>query len=352
MKTTSTTTCTDPCGHLVLLEYGTSHTGLALQLAAELLRWPEEIAFKLYNNDDNDNDCISLPDIPVNNKYFSTDVCITILTDSERSNRRNTSTVLGEELLQKSTLTTGCVLIVDESISPEQILWDSIPERCLFRVLMVFHNDDHNTMRKTRRDGIWYDACVNNGFEYISHSSGYEVLPEGVETCGLLAGDLSGAARVLQILHNTLWPETCRVDKCNNNNNNNNDKKKKKENRNSSSNEREIPYKRGSRLENRVALIGIHTRNILDWFYVSLNDHRFFTMEWPPQKEQHENYQRMTSTTNINTSNNINTINTTNTNMNTMLAIANKYYTAMVGVEYMHPALFFPAMEDLFMAQY
>ncbi|RNF07579.1 hypothetical protein TraAM80_03262 [Trypanosoma rangeli] len=307
-------------GYLLLVECHSGSGGEAFQLGAELLRWPEEVAASVYGGGS-----ATLPSIPVSNKYFSASVRV-VITDSDALMAATAAEVadaadasLVSRLMQPpSVQKTGCVLLVDGSVHPDQVSWHHVPHLCLFRVVMNFRGAGAKV-----RDEMWYDACVANGFEYVPHAEGFEVLPAGVERSGLLGGDHRGAARLCQILHNTMWPESCRVF-----------------NETCSDADRHVVRRRAAST-NLLAVIGVNGEDVLHWLCTACRDRRFFTAQWPLGAEAKTREQRETSSWR-----------SSEEGEQKVLKLANKYYTATVGVQCLHPALFCPAMVDLFLAQY
>ncbi|ESL11532.1 hypothetical protein TRSC58_00714 [Trypanosoma rangeli SC58] len=311
---------TTDSGYLLLVKCHSGSEGEAFQLGAELLRWPEEVAASVYSGGD-----ATLPSIPVSNKYFSARVRV-VITDSDALMSVTAAEVadaadasLVSRLMQPPFVNnTGCVLLVDGSVHPDQVSWHHVPHLCLFRVVVNFRGAGAKV-----RDEMWYDACVVNGFEYVPHAEGFEVLPAGVERSGLLGGDYQGAARLCQILHNTMWPEPCRV-----------------YNRACSDADRQAAGRRAAST-NLLAVIGVNGEDVLHWLCTAGRDRRFFTAQWSLGAEAKTREQREASSWR-----------SSGEGEQKALRLANKYYTATVGVQCLHPVLFCPAMVDLFRAQY
>ncbi|EKF39471.1 hypothetical protein MOQ_000298 [Trypanosoma cruzi marinkellei] len=309
-------------GYLLLVECRKCDGSEAFRFGAELLRWPEKVAVKVYSGGD-----ATLPSIPVNNKYFSTKVRIVITDGNALAAENSTSeasdaedfSLLSSLLRPQSVNKTGWVLLVDGSVHPDQIPWHRVPNSALFRVLVNFNGVDMKIKEK-----IWYDACVANGFEYVPHLEGYEVVPAGVERSGLLGGDYRGASRLFQILHNTMWPENCRVP---NGANGDADDKQAKRRRAAST--------------NLLAVIDDNGNDVLHWLCTKGKDRRFFTAQWPLEAGETIRKQEKNMSWNSAVGEG-----------RKALGIANKYYTAKVEVQCLHSALLSPAMADLFLAQY
>ncbi|KAF8297141.1 hypothetical protein TcYC6_0082160 [Trypanosoma cruzi] len=309
-------------GCLLLVECRKCDGSEAFRLGAELLRWPEEVAAKVYSSGD-----ATLPSIPVSNKYFSTKVRI-VITDVNALAAENSTTeasdaedvsLLSSFLRPQSVNKTGWVLLVDGSVHPDQIPWHCVPNSCLFRVVVNFNGVGMKVQEK-----IWYDACVANGFEYVPHLEVYEVVPAGVERSGLLGGDYRGSARLFQILHNTMWPENCRVP-----NGAKSDADDKKAER------------RRADSTNLLAVIDDNGNDVLHWLCTMGRDRRFFTAQWPLEAGETTLRQEKKISWNSAVG-----------EERKALLIANKYYTARVEVQCLHSALLCPAMADLFLAQY
>ncbi|RNF20833.1 uncharacterized protein Tco025E_03724 [Trypanosoma conorhini] len=305
-------------GYLLLVEcHGGSGGGQAFQLGAELLRWPEEVAASVHGGGG-----ATLPSLHISNKYFSARVRV-VITDSDVLTAAEVADAADDSLVSRllrppSVNKAGWALLVDGSVHPDQVPWHRVPSSCLFRVVVNF-----TAAGAKVREETWYDACVANGFEYVPHSEGFEALSAEVGRSGLLGGDHRGAARVSQILHNTMWPEPCRVPN------------------GAGRGADEQAAGRRAVATNLLVVVGAGGGDVLHWLCAAGRDRRFFTAPWPLRAEAAAREPRETRSWRR-----------AGEGESQTLGLVNKYYTAVVEAQCLHPALFCPAMADLFLAQY
>lgn len=294
------------CGYLVLVECDGCPEGAAQNLSAELRRLPSD-AVGL---------CSGLPPLLVTNKYFTAMVQTVIICADDFP--------FGTELNVSSV---GFVFLVGDATSADSVPWHSAPMSCLIRVVMCY-----GSCVATR--DLMHDACVLNNFELITHGEAYEMLSPGVETRGLLGGDLVGAARLIQILHNTVWPENTRVP------------------------HDDAKTISGTVSKNLVVFVGADSEEVMNCIaatvgneVVNSTEHFRFTGFWPPKTvvSGSERDQRGLKRTE--------TLEAPHKSFReglcgTTLTVANEHYVSSLGVEFVHPVMFFPAMADLFMVKY
>ncbi|KAH8606291.1 hypothetical protein ERJ75_001519800 [Trypanosoma vivax] len=296
--------------YLILFECGgPSAKGAAFFLAAELLRWPAHVACSAYELWQDGG--ATLPPVEVHNKYFDARVCVRIGSSGEPSECPIYTTAKAmRSVLAGLEASSGVVVLVDGTTEPNTIPWHCVPEQCLFRVVMGYG-------LSKEQSAIWYDACVSNGFEYVSHREDYEVLAVGVERSGLLCGDLSGASRLSQIMHNTLWPKESRITK----------------------------HVGGigddADATNVVAVVSTSSVQLLEWLASSsrLESNRYTALETVDMGTQRCYAVKKTPSPSKDSC-----------APTHRLLVANSRYATVLEVEYIHPVMLFPAMSDLFLS--
>nr|CCC95195.1 unnamed protein product [Trypanosoma congolense IL3000] len=287
---------------------------VARQLAAELRRLPEDAAGTC------NADHGTMHPIVVKNKYFTVHVQTRIVSASDIS---------GQNDLSGSS--TGYVLLVSSSTCVDSVPWHYVPATSLFRVLMDFSNAD--TLKEA-----FCDACVINRFEYCCHRDAYETLPDGIEGYGLLRGKLAGAARLTQILYNTMWSEGSHTPVS------------------------DSDCGCGVADKNRVAVIGSYGEGLMQWLAASSTESigdlsvpsrltafcpSSFVSKAGRNKQSDEDYlQRLNKNTNAPL------VHSANGAMGANMVVANSQYASILEVQYIHAAMFSPAMTDLFMIKY
>lgn len=129
--------------------------------------------------------------IQVNSKYFSVEITLLCATFQDW---------FADEF--DRTRVSSVVTVVSQSDEPNSVPRITLPWLAFEAVVGVNFAADSEIAEN------WRSACVTRGQEWVSPGLefGFEFASPLSATAGLLAGDLGGASRILQLLHQTPWP--------------------------------------------------------------------------------------------------------------------------------------------------